>query len=67
MNLIETWPDEMTIDDKIKYLLLYYNVNKPINIEDNMKEMILSALNQNDINHVYVDEEEGLNIEYYGE
>lgn len=65
--LIEDWPENMSTVDKINYLLLYHKVNNPVKIDDEDREMILTALNQLDVVKVWVDDEEGLNIEYDGE
>lgn len=65
--LVEEWPENMTTVDKINYLLMYYGVTEPVKIDDDDREMVLTALNQADVNKIYVDKEGGLNIEYYGD
>ena len=67
MPLIEKFADDMTLEDKINYLLFHYKVNKPVKIDDEDREMILNALNDSDVCGVHVDDEGGLNIEYYGD
>lgn len=60
-------PSELSIDDKIKNLLLKYNITEPIIIDrEEDKPMILMALSQTDIVSVKIDEENGLVIEYEG-
>ena len=65
--IIEEWPENMTTADKVNYLLMYYKVDKPVKIDDDDVGIILTALNQDDVNRVWVDDEDGLNIEYNGE
>lgn len=64
--LFEEWPEGMSIDDKIKKLLEHFNVIDNVEIEEDAKELILGALNRSDVIGVHVDDEGGINIEYYG-
>ena len=64
--LFEEWPEGMSIDDKIKKLLEHFKVTEHVEIEEDAKELILGALNRNDVMSVYTDDEGGINIEYYG-
>lgn len=65
--IITAWAEDMTITDKLNYLFHYHKVSKPVKIDDDDREMILIALNNCDICGVTVDDEGGLNIEYYGD
>ena len=58
---------EKSIDDRIKELLLYYGVREAFEIEDEAKEHILNALSADDVARVYIDEENGLCIDCYGD
>ena len=55
------------IDEQIREKLLSFGVTTPVEIEEEAKQYILTALNNPDIDKVYVDSEGGLCIEYLGE
>ena len=55
------------IDEEIREVLLSYGVSTPVDIEEEAKQYILTALTSPDIDKVYVDDEGGLCIEYLGE
>ena len=60
--------DELSIDDKIKCLLVKHGVYDTLVIDDEEdKSMVLMALNQPDVESVKIDEENGLVIMYSGD
>ena len=64
MNIDE---NELSIDDKIKSLLLKHNVSDTLVIDhEEDKSMVLMALSQPDIESVMIDEDNGLVIMYHG-
>ena len=54
---------ELTTIEKIRSLLLAWGVPNDIEIEEEAENMILTALNQDDVVSVRIDEEGGLIIE----
>ena len=60
--------DELSIDDKIKHLLMIHGVYETLVIDhEEDKPMILMALEQPDIESVTIDEDNGLVIMYHGD
>ena len=59
--------NELSVDDKIKTLLLFFGITESVEIEEDAKEMILLALSQDDVEKVYIDKDNGLCIDYSGE
>ena len=55
------------LDKQIREVLLSYGVSDPVEIEEEAKPYILTALTSPDVDKVYVDSEGGLCIEYLGE
>jgi len=55
------------IDKQIREVLLSYSITTPVEIEEEAKPYILTALTSPDVDKVYVDDEGGLCIEYLGE
>lgn len=55
---------ELTTLEKIRSLLLAYGIPTDFEIEEEAEGMILTALNQDDIAAVRIDDEGGLVIEF---
>jgi hypothetical protein len=55
---------ELTTLEKIRSLLLAYGIPSDFEIEEEAEGMILTALNQDDIAAVRIDDEGGLVIEF---
>lgn len=60
---MKEFPFELSDDEKLHMLFTYFKIN-PIKIDDEDKPMIIMALSRNDIAAVYIDDEDGLVIEY---
>jgi hypothetical protein len=63
---VKEFPFELTNDEKLHMLFTYFKI-KPIKIDDEDKPMIIMALSKDDVAAVYIDDEEGLVIEYNDE
>lgn len=60
--------DNLSLDDKIKSLLLKYGITQEFKIEnEEEKAMIIMALSQSDIIEVKIEEDGSLYIGYEGE
>jgi hypothetical protein len=60
---VKEFPFELTDDEKLHMLFTHFKI-KPIKIYDEDKPMIIMALSKDDVAAVYIDDEEGLVIEY---
>lgn len=58
--------EEVTIDAQIEDKLNSWGIYNFI-IEDEAKEHVLNALNSKDIERVYIDKENGLCIDFFGD
>ena len=56
--------NNITNKERIKTHLLFYGITEHVEIEDEAEEMILQALESDDIEQVSIDDEGGLLIEY---
>ena len=66
MQTVNDNNEEFNIDLKIIELLAKYGVTQTVKIDEGSEMVIYQALTKEDIDKVYVDEEGGLCIEYYG-
>lgn len=55
------------IDERIKELLEHFGVTDELVIDEEAKEHVLLALSSKDIAKVYIDTEQGLCIDFYGD
>jgi len=61
-----TFPENCTVDEKLKILFDYYAVKQPF-IMDEDKEFIIIALNQPDVVSITVDTDGAIEIQYDGD
>jgi len=59
--------NEEILDNKLKERLHFWGVPKDFKVDDEVKGVVLSALSDDDILSVYIDEENGLCISYSGD
>lgn len=60
---MKEFPFELTNDEKLNMLFTYFKIS-PIKIDEEDKPMLIMALSREDVAAVYIDDEEGLVIEY---
>jgi hypothetical protein len=60
---VKEFPFELTNDEKLNMLFTYFKIS-PIKIDEEDKPMLIMALSREDVAAVYIDDEEGLVIEY---
>jgi hypothetical protein len=64
MQTLNELPEDLDINVKIIQLLAKHGIKENIKIDDGAEKMVLSALENEFIEKVWVDEEGGLCIEY---
>ena len=66
-NQLIEFPEDYTEDQKLDLLFKYHKFERHVDIDEQDKNMIITALNQNDVNSIDIDDEGWLVIGYSGD
>jgi hypothetical protein len=66
-NQLIEFPEDYTEDQKLDLLFKYHRFDRHVDIDEQDKNMIIMALNQNDVESIDIDDEGWLVIGYSGD